>query len=748
MIKSIKMVDCTPYHQTEIGNCKKINFIFGANGSGKSTISAFLAGRNDKRFESSSIEWDGVLHESIYVYNRAFKAENFQQTISGVFTMGSATIEDIKALEELKKNLSDMLGEWEKKTSSYKKVFDEDIPNCEKKFRDKAWDDILKANENDFQKAFEGYRGSKDKFIGELKRRVAGITNHEGGVCQKSQLVERARTLYAEKTARCNRFALNIQQSLSVIESINADSIWDTVIVGNEDIDIAALIKELGNSHWIDQGRAYIRMDSKKCPFCQKETIDDEFRNKLESFFDTEYNNKIVQMKEHLLNFQDAARSIVSSIEEAVLDEDSVNIGKLDVDMYTAKLELLKSLFADCEKKIEEKIAEPSKKIHVFDAFEKIEELQKLLDAANKIIDEHNTLVDKRDTEEEKLRDDIWASVINQSKGLISSYEKELSNLNKAASGIKKTIDIQKASIDKLKDEVTEKGKNITSVQPAIDEINKSLKAYGFTSFSIQPAKNKENHYCIERDDGTMATNTLSEGEETFLSFLYFMQQSKGSTDPNHVADKRIIVLDDPISSLDSTILYIVGAMVKELSKKIRDGIGDVTQLFVLTHNVFFHKEASFIDGQTKKMKEVNYWMVRKDNGVSTITSYGMENPISTSYELLWKELRDNENLSMITIQNTMRRIIENYYGMLGNKKNEYLENYFSEPEERTIARSLVAWINDGSHSIPDDLYIDSYTDAVPKYKEVFREMFYKSGHKAHYNMMMGIDDSYDEEHI
>nr|WP_267023197.1 AAA family ATPase [Variimorphobacter saccharofermentans] len=230
-------------------------------------------------------------------------------------------------------------------------------------------------------------------------------------------------------------------------------------------------------------------------------------------------------------------------------------------------------------------------------------------------------------------------------------------------------LDIKKANIDKLKAEVSEKGKNITSVQPAIDEINKSLKAYGFTNFTIQPAKDKENHYCIERDDGTMATNTLSEGEETFLSFLYFMQQSKGSTDPNHVADKKIIVLDDPISSLDSTILYIVGAMVKELSKNIRDGIGDVTQLFVLTHNVFFHKEASFIDGQTKKVKDVNYWMIRKDNGISVITSYGMDNPISTSYELLWKELRDNDNLTMISIQNTMRRIIENYYGMLGNKK-------------------------------------------------------------------------------
>ena len=64
------------------------------------------------------------------------------------------------------------------------------------------------------------------------------------------------------------------------------------------------------------------------------------------------------------------------------------------------------------------------------------------------------------------------------------------------------------------------------------------------------------------------------------------------------------------------------------------------------------------------------------------------------------------------------------------------------------IARSLVAWINDGSHSIPDDLYIDSYTDAVPKYKEVVREMLYKSGHKTHYNMMMGIEDTAEIEQV
>lgn len=128
-----------------------------------------------------------------------------------------------------------------------------------------------------------------------------------------------------------------------------------------------------------------------------------------------------------------------------------------------------------------------------------------------------------------------------------------------------------------------------------IDAINRALKLYGFTGFEIVPAKDAENQYSISRQDGTSAINTLSEGEETFLTFLYFMQQTKGDVDQSKISDKKIIVLDDPISSLDSTILYVVGAMVKDLAKKIIANKGDVTQLFVLTHNVFFTKKRRLI---------------------------------------------------------------------------------------------------------------------------------------------------------
>ena len=50
MIKSIKMKNCATYSEEGISieNCQKVNFIYGANGSGKSTISKFLYNQNNE----------------------------------------------------------------------------------------------------------------------------------------------------------------------------------------------------------------------------------------------------------------------------------------------------------------------------------------------------------------------------------------------------------------------------------------------------------------------------------------------------------------------------------------------------------------------------------------------------------------------------------------------------------------------------------------------------------------------------
>jgi len=744
MIKNIKLHNCTPYQQAELSDCKKINFVFGANGSGKSTISSLLAGVRDPRFTDCGIEWTGTSHERIEVYNKEFRHANLQQDMPGIFTLGSATIEEINELEKLKAELQLKTSDWEGLCEAYRKKEEIDKPAIEEQFRDAAWNQILKANENELQQAFGGLRNSKDKFIRELKRRIVIASKPEdsekGKICKKSDLFSRAQALYASKPERKDLFQLDLSCQMAQMDEILNDEIWSTVISGSRDVDIAALIEELGSSTWVNQGRNYLRQGSSICPFCQKETIDDDFRKKLEAFFDGEYKQRTDRMHRLLLVYRNCANQILERIDKVLQGkDDSVQIGQLNVDALLTKKELLGKIFEENEKIIEGKIAEPGIRISIPDITDNIAEIVEMVNRANMRITEHNALVKRREEETTILKNDVWATCIHDADALIKAYDKDIKGIDKALSGLQTRRDNKSKEVKALAEKIEEKGKNVTSVMPTIKEINKSLSAYGFTNFTIQPAEGKPNYYCIKRDDGSNATNTLSEGEETFLSFLYFMQRAKGATEQGRVSDKKIIVLDDPISSLDSTILYVVGAIVKQLIRDIRNNKGDVTQLFVLTHNVFFHKEASFTDGKTKRYNDVNYWMIRKNNGVAMISSYGMDNPISTSYELLWRELKDNSNANLISIQNIMRRIIENYFGMLGGKRDDFLVQKFESAEEQTIARSLLYWINDGSHSIPDDLFIDTYTDAVPKYKEVFRGIFEKSGHLPHYNMMMGI---------
>lgn len=49
--------------------------------------------------------------------------------------------------------------------------------------------------------------------------------------------------------------------------------------------------------------------------------------------------------------------------------------------------------------------------------------------------------------------------------------------------------------------------------------------------------------------------------------------------------------------------------------------------------------------------------------------------------------------------------------------------------------------MNDGSHNFADDLYVASVQATVDRQLRVFREVFVRTQHEAHYNMMMRIAD-------
>nr|WP_248730067.1 MULTISPECIES: AAA family ATPase [Halomonas] len=119
-------------------------------------------------------------------------------------------------------------------------------------------------------------------------------------------------------------------------------------------------------------------------------------------------------------------------------------------------------------------------------------------------------------------------------------------------------------------------------------------------------------------------------------------------------------MIDDPISSLDSNVLYMVSTIVKSLVRDIKeDSAGNIKQLILLTHNVYFHKEASFQGSRSNGCRDTHFWMLRKSRNITSIKPYGQENPIESSYELLWREIKEWQHNSGITLQNTMRRIVE-----------------------------------------------------------------------------------------
>ncbi|MGB9291196.1 MAG: AAA family ATPase, partial [Terracidiphilus sp.] len=236
---------------------------------------------------------------------------------------------------------------------------------------------------------------------------------------------------------------------------------------------------------------------------------------------------------------------------------------------------------------------------------------------------------------------------------------------------------------------------------------------------------------------GSDAKNTLSEGEQSFITFLYFFHLLKGSNSDSGMTRDRVVVFDDPVSSLDSDVLFIVSSLIKRAIEEVRANQGNTKQIFVLTHNVYFYKEITFNQRRSGSdaLNDETFWTIRKVNGCSTIHQH-KKNPITTGYDLLWSEVREPNPTSQ-TIQNTLRRILEHYFRILGGMSPDDIVGYF-DGEEKLICKSLLSWMSEGSHAVPDDVFLAADANTIQKYLEVFKMIFVRLGHESHYNMMIG----------
>lgn len=735
MIKRITIKNIATFDNTgvKIDNLKKVNFIYGSNGSGKTTISNVLC---DTIPEKCEVVWKNATPIRIITYNKLFREAHFNKgKVPGVFTLGNATQEQLDTIEQLNTQLSKLKDEGVQKKNTIE-TQEREEKDLVTSFQETCWTGIYKKYEDIFNPAFDGCK-SKERFKNKI---ISEYQSNKSQLKSIEELKSSAKTIFGDTPKTMEEIPLIDYTLLTAIEG---NTIWDKKVIGKSDVQIARLVQRLNINDWVNQGRKYIEGNSEICPFCQKETIDKDFRTQLEEYFDETFVTDTNLIRELNEKYVSAFENIVSVLQNIEKTESENKETKLNIQLFGAYLKTLNQQYLSNKELLNNKLKEPSRSIELISTKEQFGLSLYLIETANLEIKKHNKIVENFIAEKSNLITEVWKFLIEENKVAIDNFSKKINGLQKGIESLKKQKEELGIQYRQKSVEIVAANKNVTSIQPSIDAINATLSSYGFENFKIVASNVEANYYQIEREDGTIAEKTLSEGEVTFITFLYFLQLAKGGLSEESISEERILVVDDPISSLDSNVLFVVSSLIKEIIKATKRNQGNIKQVIILTHNVYFHKEVTYVDRKDNNRDDISYWILRKSKNKSAIQHYENKNPIRGSYELLWDELKQ-ERISGITVQNSMRRILEAYFKTMGKYENDELLDKFENPHEKEICRSLLCWINDGSHCIPDDLFIEVTDEIALKYNEVFQKIFLQMGHIEHYNMMLGIKTEED----
>lgn len=112
----------------------------------------------------------------------------------------------------------------------------------------------------------------------------------------------------------------------------------------------------MDNSSWVHKGMEYIEENSSVCPFCQHNTIDEIFRNKLNDFFNNEYIEKLDYMKLKKKELFNEVYSILDGLRNNLEMQESCNIAELNISTYNALIGKIEAQLESVNNKIEKKI--------------------------------------------------------------------------------------------------------------------------------------------------------------------------------------------------------------------------------------------------------------------------------------------------------------------------------------------------------------------------------------------------------
>ncbi|WP_131886309.1 AAA family ATPase [Dietzia cinnamea] len=184
-------------------------------------------------------------------------------------------------------------------------------------------------------------------------------------------------------------------------------------------------------------------------------------------------------------------------------------------------------------------------------------------------VSEHNDQARRHEELTDERKRTVLSHLIGAQSTEFRTLEQQVKDLADKSGASRQAAALAERSLDEVR-------KSKFATKPMADTLTRDLaRVYGKDHLSVTVTDDGKSYWCRRGDQpGT----DLSEGERTTLSLLYFLRKLEDEQQPGGEASQRIVVIDDPSSSLDREALFAT-------HQWLIDTLSGVGQYIVLTHD-------------------------------------------------------------------------------------------------------------------------------------------------------------------
>lgn len=721
MINKIVMKNVASYKgETVLETDKRVNLIYGLNGTGKSTLSGYLYDLEGEQYRECRVE--GLSNtDKVLVYNQKFITDNFYETeeIHGIFTLSKKNKEVKKIVDEAKNTLK-ILVENQNKIKNKRKEQSDKYQKQLLDFYKEVWKIKTEYSGGDrvLEYCLEGLKGKQETLFNYLLGVSLGDDEINYSVDDlKKEVQELKGDLEKE---------IIIKKLSFMVEEIEKSSLLEKIIVGNKNSSVATLIEKLGNSAWVNEGLQYVHIDNEiePCPFCQQMTISQGLLSQIKGYFDEHYQMDIRSIETLLDNYQ-------KRIEQGIAEIKKIRNNRFMVE-YEKEIEICLSKVANITAEnirlLSEKVKTPSIVVKLSSLSECEKEINTIIEKANDKIKLYNGKIDNVQESLKAIKNRFWKLMKKQYSSVFTLYEAAKNNHMADEEEYKKNSEQIAKEIYQQQMLITQKQKETVNIDEAVENINKGLVDIGITDFIIEKYSDDNALYRLKREGSRgNVFKTLSEGEKMVISFLYFIELCKGETTVDSSETGKIIVIDDPISSLSHIYIFNIGRLIHNEFLRTKE----YEQIFVLTHSLYFFYELTNIDHDKREKTQKLIRLCKNAEGSNFVSMKYEE--IQNDYQAYWYIIKDRTQAPAL-IANCMRNIIEYFFNFV--EKLDFSQVFQKRELQKTRFLAFNRYMNRESHSKGQNIFDIKEFD-YDSFREAFKLVFEIEGYTEHYEKMM-----------